>query len=109
MPNRSALTLVFVVNFAAMSLVRAADLGPQLGAAQTQRVRVGVTVTAAGGPCKGIVGTTPVPIDWPEQSVKIVDEETSPFVKSVRYRVVAGGVKQMLIEIPQLPAGEEAK
>ena len=35
---------------------------------------------------RGIVGTTPVPIDWPEQRVTIVDEQTSRHVKSVKYR-----------------------
>jgi hypothetical protein len=86
-----------------------AELGPKLGEAQTQRLRVGIIVTAQQGPCKGIVGTTPVPIDWPEQSVKIVDEESTPFVKDVSYRMVAGTVKQMLVHVPQLPPTEVAK
>jgi transglutaminase-like putative cysteine protease len=102
--------LCSLICLAAMcQLASAADRGPKLGEAQVQRVRVGIIVTAQSGPCKGIVGTTPVPIDWPEQSVKIVDEETSPFVKDVDYRLVAGGVKQMLVSVPQLPPTEEAK
>jgi len=55
------------------------------------------------------VATVPVPTDWPEQQVKLVDEELSPTVKNVKYRVIGGTVKQMRIEIPQLPSGQTAK
>jgi transglutaminase-like putative cysteine protease len=65
-------------------------------------------VKAEQGACRGIVGTTPVPIDWPEQSVTLVEEQISPLVKKVSYRLVDGTARQMVIEIPQLSAGEEA-
>ena len=81
---------------------------PKLQTGLTQRLQVGVKVTAVGGPCKGIVATVPVPLEWPEQQLKIVNEELTPTVKPVKYRVT-GGLRQMLIEIPQLPAGQEAK
>lgn len=83
--------------------------GPQLGPAQTLRMQVGLVVTAGAGPCRGIVATTPVPIDWPEQTVKQVDEQLSPLVKKVTYRTVDGAARQMVIEIPQLSAGQEAR
>jgi transglutaminase-like putative cysteine protease len=109
--NSRCLAVIAAAGLGALiATANAADeRGPKLGEAQTVRLRVGIVVTAAGGPCKGIVATTPVPIDWPEQSVKIVDEEDSTYVKNVNYRLVAGTVKQMLVEIPQLPAGQEAK
>lgn len=80
-----------------------------LGDARTQNYRVGIVVTAEGGPCSGIYATLPVPNDWPEQKVRIVSEETSPHVKSLRYRVLPGEIKQMIVEIPSLPAGQQAK
>ncbi len=86
----------------------AADAGPKLGQAQTVRMQIGVIVKA-DGPCHGIVATTPVPIDWPEQQVKMLDEETSPQVKKVTYRLIGKTARQMVVEIPQLSAGEEAK
>lgn len=73
----------------------------------TQRWQVGVKINAVGGPCAGLFGTVPVPQDWPEQNVKIVDEEISPFVRRVTYRDL-GGVRQMLFTIPFLPPGETA-
>ncbi len=86
-----------------------ASAGPTLGDARQQKFKVGVEVTADGGPCRGIYATLPVPADWPEQKVVIVAEDLSPDVRSLRYRTLPGGVKQMVVEIPDLPAGETAR
>jgi hypothetical protein len=86
-----------------------ASAGPTLGDARGQKFKVGVEVTADGGPCRGIYATLPVPADWPEQKVQIVAEDLSPDVRSLRYRALPGGVKQMVVEIPDLPAGETAR
>ncbi len=83
--------------------------GPQLDQELVQQYEVGVVVTADGGPCGNIVGTTAIPIDWPEQQVRIVAEDVSPFVQSITYRDIGATVKQMVIKIPSLPAGEEAR
>lgn len=82
--------------------------GPQPDKEQVQRWEFGIVVTAASGPCRGIVGTTTVPVDWPEQRIRIVEEDFSPFAR-VSYRTVGGNVKQMVVAIPELPAGEEAR
>lgn len=83
--------------------------GARLGESSTAKWRVGVVVRAAAGPCSGLFATVPVPMDWPEQHVRIVNEEISPSVKRVQYREVGNGVKQMTIQIPRLQAGETAK
>jgi len=83
--------------------------GPQLGESLTQTWQVGCRVTAVGGACRNIVAYIPVPIDWPEQQVEIVDEEVSSYSDKPEYRVVAGTVRQMMITIPNLPAGEVAE
>jgi len=88
---------------------RPAAAGPSLADARIQRYRVGVVVTAVGGPCRGIHATTPVPTDWPEQQVRIVAEDISPAVRRIGYRTLAGGVKQMVVTIPYLEPGEEAR
>jgi hypothetical protein len=81
---------------------------PRLGDVRSQKYRVGLRVTAAGGPCRGIYATLPVPNDWPEQKVRVAAEDVSPLVRSLRYRVLPGDVKQMVVEIPDLPAGQQA-
>jgi hypothetical protein len=86
-----------------------ATSGPSLGDIRRQPYRVGLSVVASGGPCRGIYATLPVPAEWPEQTVEIVGEDVSADVRQVRYRTLPGGVKQMLVEIPDLPSGQEAK
>jgi hypothetical protein len=83
--------------------------GPGLGDVRTLKYRVGLIVTAEGGPCSGIYATLPVPDEWPEQKVRIVEEDVSPAVRNLRYRTLAGGVKQMVVEIPELPTGKQAR
>jgi hypothetical protein len=82
--------------------------GAKLDKAITKKIKCGVRITASGGPCKGIQATVPVPMDWPEQQVQVLEEDISPTVKNVTYRLVGGGARQMVVEIPMLPAGQEA-
>ena len=80
----------------------------RLGEKTTSQWRFGVVVRAGSGPVTGILATTPVPMDWPEQQVKLVKEEKTANVSKLSYRVLDGGVKQMLVSIPKLGAGDEA-
>jgi transglutaminase-like putative cysteine protease len=50
-----------------------------------------------------------VPIDWPEQRVTVVAEDLSPEVSRIAYRDLGGGVKQLLVYVPQLAAGRTAQ
>jgi len=83
--------------------------GPILGDVRSQRFRVGMSVTAVGGPCRNLYATMPVPDEWPEQHVSVESEDLSPDVRALRYRSLPGGVKQAIVEIPDLPAGERAR
>lgn len=82
--------------------------GPKLGEPRTERWRVGVIVTAASGTATDVVSDIQLPVDWPEQQVKVVQEEFPPFAPGVEYRMV-DTVKEFVLKIPQVPAGQEAK
>lgn len=82
--------------------------GPTLGDVRTQRFRVGLVVTAREGTIRDIYATLPVPAEWPEQKVRVLGEDVSREVRSVRYRTLQG-VSQMIVEIPSLQAGTEAE
>jgi hypothetical protein len=82
--------------------------GPKLGDAAVQLWQAGMVITARNGPCQGLVGTAPVPTDWPEQETKIVEEDFTPPAR-VSYRMVEGGVKQMVVQIPYLAPGAECR
>jgi hypothetical protein len=93
----------------ATSPLRAEGNGPQLGDALVQQWKIGVTVSSGSGPCRGIVATLPIPSDWPEQQVRIVDQQVSPYCTKLDERTVSGTVKQLVVEIPRMPPGEEAE
>lgn len=83
--------------------------GPQLGPSTTQQYRLGMVISAGGGDCKGIIGSAPVPTDWPEQRVVEVATEFSSQVGGVDFRLIAGTVKQMVVSVPFIAAGEEVQ
>lgn len=84
-------------------------VGVRFGREYTRRWEVGVITSAVGGPCKDIFATVPVPTEWPEQDVRIVNEDVSPAVRRVSHRMLQGGVKQMLVQIPNLRKGQTAQ
>lgn len=106
----AVLAIIFLLPTATFAQFKtdAGGKGPKLDSLVTKKYKCGVTISARGGPCKGMVATVPIPMEWPEQQVQVVSEDISPTVKSVTYRTVGGGARQMVIEIPLLPAGEEA-
>ena len=81
--------------------------GAQLGDSQVQKWQAGVEVSAEGGPCSGIVAFVPMPIDWPEQQVTIIEEDFSPTAK-VSYETIDESVKLMIVRMPFLPPGTES-
>jgi hypothetical protein len=83
--------------------------GERFGKPLTIRFRVGAEITASRGACRHIVAMVTMPLECPEQQVKIVDEDFSPEVDEVSYRPLPGGeVKQMVISIPRLANGATA-
>jgi Transglutaminase-like enzymes, putative cysteine proteases len=79
----------------------------RLGDSTTSNWRFGVVISTPEGAASGLVATLPVPMDWPEQQVKLIDEQKSPGVR-VSYRTLESGVKQMVVNISKLAASEEA-
>jgi len=82
--------------------------GPRIGQGVSQRFQAGIVVTAESGPCSGILGTAAIPIDWPEQEVHVAEEDVSPTAQ-ITYQMLEGTVKVMVVRIPRLPAGQQAK
>lgn len=82
--------------------------GVSFGAQTTQRWRVGVEITAVGGPLTNVYATFPVPIDWPEQQVRVDKEEVPPGART-GHRILHNSVKQRWVFIPSIPAGGTAK
>lgn len=72
-----------------------------------QKWEFGIAARARGGPCSGVMGTFPVPSEWPEQSVKVVSESLSP---GVRHKLRSlDSLSQVVIEVAQVAAGNDAE
>ena len=69
-------------------------VGPQLGEARTQYIQFGIEITAKGGPVSGLIGTVPVPMDWPEQQIRVVSEKTDDEITKVTYRTLGDTVNE---------------
>jgi hypothetical protein len=82
-----------------------ADRGPKLGEPDTQRWKIGMIVSASGGPVGRLTGTTTVPMKWPEQSLKLVSQDLSPGV-TISYKSY-GTATQMIVSIPRVADGKE--
>lgn len=72
------------------------------------KFRVGMVFEAnSKGPCTDIIGTVPVPMDFPEQKVRII-EENFPRTARVYYRELKeGGVKQLVVKMRNLRGGQK--
>lgn len=99
-----------VVSVAAAQFKEGSDnrKGPRTGNAATQRWLTGIIVTAEGGTCRSVLGTAPVPIEWPEQAVRTLEEEVSP-TAHVTYQKLEGSVRVMVVKVPMLPGGQQVK
>lgn len=87
----------------------AGDAGPRLEQPVTQQWKTGVIIRAIGGPCAGLSGTFPVPLDWPEQQVKLADQSATPHFQRVSYRTTEEVLKQALFTIPLVQGGDIAR
>lgn len=96
---------------AAADAKKATDAGPTAvtyGPQTIARYRFGAKVVAAGSPVGRVVIVMAVPLECPEQEFQLIEEDSTRHVDSVVYRQTDEGVRQMLITIRDLPAGEEA-
>lgn len=106
---RSPFSIVWSIALLACPLLSADDSrGIRLGQESVSRWRFGVVVKAPAGAVTGIKATLPVPMDWPEQTVRKIGEEKTAGVEAVTYKTLDGGVRQMIVSIPRLATGGEA-
>lgn len=84
--------------------------GPRFGKAISTKYRAGMIFEArANGGCKDLLGTAPVPTDFPEQKVRTL-EENFPRSARVDYRdLKEGGARQMVFRMRELKPGQRVE
>ena len=86
------------------------ERGPRFGKAVSTKYRAGMIFEArANGGCKDLLGTAPVPTDFPEQKVRTL-EENFPRSARVDYRdLKEGGARQMVFRMRELKPGQRVE
>lgn len=76
---------------------------------QKSRWKFGFEIAGQGGAVRGGVVTFPTPMNWPDQTVELVEEDRSPSVRSFKEETLAGGVRQVTASVPTMGGNETAK
>jgi len=72
---------------------------------KTQVWRIGLQLDTNGVACKDVLATFPIPMAWPEQSVRLISSEIDPRVDRWSIRDLPGGARQVVLTMPQVVAG----
>ena len=73
------------------------------------RWKFGFELTGQGGAVRGSVVTFPVPMDWPDQVVTLVEEDRTPNVRAVKEETLDDGVRLVHASVPLLGPNDTAK
>ena len=76
-------------------------------APQTQRWSFGLKLNTAGATCNDVLATFPVPMAWPEQSVRLISTDIDPLVNRWAFRDHPGGARQFVCTMPRVPSGAD--
>lgn len=80
----------------------------KFGEARTVKYQIGAKIHTQNGAFSQVKIHLPVPAEWPEQTVSVIAEEIDDRAKEIEYRLLEGGVRQMMVLIPAIPANTQA-
>jgi hypothetical protein len=72
---------------------------------KTERWRIGMRLDTNGVACKDVLATFPIPMPWPEQTVRLLHQEIDPRVDRWTVRTLPGGARQVVVAMSAVPAG----
>ncbi|HMP80384.1 MAG TPA: transglutaminase domain-containing protein, partial [Pirellulaceae bacterium] len=71
------------------------------------RWKVGAKVTGGSARSQDVIVVLPVPTDWPEQRVELIDQQVSPQFQNFSFRTVVPGATQVVARTPVLTPNQE--
>ncbi|MGD9721978.1 MAG: transglutaminase family protein [Pirellulales bacterium] len=74
---------------------------------RTYRLRVLIRIDAPEAPVKGVVATGPIPMDWPEQRVRLLSQKLSPGSR-VSEQILKGQAALLKFQVANVPKGGSA-
>jgi hypothetical protein len=85
----------------------APDPALELADPRTYRLKVVIRIEAPEGALKNVVATGPVPMDWPEQRVRLLGQKLSPQAR-VSQQILKGQAALLKLQVAQIPKGGSA-
>ncbi len=89
-------------------VLQADGQGPTLGESDVTYWEFGLKIQSQGN-SSGITATIPIPVDWPEQTVEIVQEKKTDNLRRLSYNNLTKPMKQLMIKANRLADGEVAQ
>lgn len=83
------------------------DPALELADPRTYRLKVIIRVEAKEGAVKNVIATGPIPMDWPEQKVRLLSEKISPQAH-VTETILKGQAALIKLQTAQIPKGGAA-
>ncbi len=74
---------------------------------RTYRLKVVIRIDAPDGTVRNVVATGPIPMDWPEQRVRLISEKLSPQSKCTE-QILPGQAALIKFTVPQISQGGSA-
>ena len=71
---------------------------------RTYRLKVVIRIDAPDGAVKNVVATGPIPMNWPEQRVRLISEKMSPQCRASE-QVLKGQAALIKFQVPQIAKG----
>lgn len=79
------------------------------GEPKTVKYQIGTKIKTGSSAFARVKVILPVPGEWPEQTVSVSDESIYEKAKGIEYRILDGGIRQMMVVIPSVPANTSAE
>jgi Transglutaminase-like superfamily len=83
------------------------DPAIELADPRTYRLKIAIRIQAPDGAVKNVIATGPIPMNWPEQKVRLISEKISPGAKCSE-QVLRGQAALIRFQVPQIPQGQAA-
>lgn len=83
------------------------DPAIELADPRTYRLKVVIRIRAVDSTVRNIVATGPIPMNWPEQRVRLLSEKLSPNARCTE-QVLPGQAALIKFQVSQIPKGKEA-
>jgi hypothetical protein len=74
---------------------------------RTYRVKVNIRIDAPDGAVKNVIATGPIPMNWPEQHVRLISQKLSPQC-TCSEQILKGQAALLKLHVPQIPKGGSA-